>query len=68
MALYKGNWNIELSKCGDYIFIRREGLPGEVHVKSDFEGYVVDIWRDASKTTQPEVEATCAAEYVDLHP
>ena len=68
MALKKGNWTIGLSKCGNYIYIKRDGLPGEVHVKSETEGYVVDIWRDGSLVTDPEVEATCAAMYVDLHP
>lgn len=57
-----GAWRIR-GYGDDYLYADRPGLLGEVHIKSEAGGYVVDIW---SGGADPEVMSTCWAAYADL--
>lgn len=56
-------WLVDVSKDGQYIVIQRDGAPGQIHVKAEDEGFIVDIWND---TEPPEVVATAGATYTEL--
>lgn len=58
-------WVFQVSECGNYIYLHKDGYPGSFHIKSDTEGFVVDIWND---NDDPEVEATTFCLYTELEP
>lgn len=47
-------WVFQVSDCGNYIYL-----------KSDTEGFVVDIWND---NDDPKVQATTFCLYTELEP
>ena len=58
--LSAGDWHIEVD--GDYITIRFNGQNGVVQVKSDFDGFAVDIF---DKHLEESISA-CYATYDEL--
>ncbi len=63
--LRHGDWHITFNEREpNRVYIRNGAQPGEVHVKADDEGYVVDIWPDSFD----EVAASAAAPYNELGP
>lgn len=58
-------WLVDVSECGQYVYLHKDGCPGAIHIKSDTEGFVVDIWDDGN---QPEVQASTFCEYAQLEP
>jgi hypothetical protein len=59
-----GPWNVEVSPEGQYLYIDHEDHPGDIHIKADIDGFVVDVW-DSDKHA-PAVAASIAVEYVLL--
>jgi hypothetical protein len=43
-------WEVKQSDDNDYLYISRSGYPGEIHVKAESEGFVVDAWRSGDNT------------------
>jgi len=39
-------WLVNASDDGKYLYIQRDGAPGQVHVKAEDEGIVVDLYND----------------------
>lgn len=60
-------WNINTSDDGQYLYIERDGAPGQIHVKAEDEGYVVDIWT-YDGCGEPECVASTFALYTELEP
>jgi len=60
-----GGWCVSVSDCGKYLYVERSSAPGQVHIKAESEGFVVDIW---SSDNEPECRATTAATYSELEP
>jgi hypothetical protein len=56
-------WLVSASPDGQYLYIQRDGSPGQVHLKAEDEGLVVDLWNDHEPM---EVVATAAAAYTEL--
>jgi len=54
-------WLVNNSVDDKYVYIQLDGSPGQITVKSEAEGFVVDIWSD-----DLEVVATAAAMYTEL--
>lgn len=59
-----GDWRLKTSGDGEYLYVSREDKPGEIHIKADSEGYVLDVW--PSDETADESVATMAVLYEDL--
>lgn len=38
-------WMVHPSDHGDYLYVERCGAPGQIHIKAESEGFVVDFWR-----------------------
>lgn len=47
---------------GEYLYISRDGKPGEIIVKAECEGFVVDIWSEDKSYP----DGTTSALYTDL--
>jgi len=62
-AIELNGWLIVVSNEGDYLYITRDGSPGQVHVKAEDEGIVVDIWNDHEP---PMCVSTTYAHYPEL--
>lgn len=60
-------WNLNTSEDGQYLYIEREGKPGQIHVKADDEGFVVDVWT-YDGVDEPECVASTYALYDELTP
>lgn len=45
------------------VYLRRDGKPGDIHIKAEYEGFIVDIWPDGDP---PAPDAGCFALYQDL--
>lgn len=58
----KPAWRFSTSIDGQYAYLKREGQPGEVHIKAESEGLVVDVWNEGVT----EVVDTMAIPYEDL--
>ena len=56
-------WNVTVSDDGRYLYVSQGGSPGEIHIKQEDEGYVVDIWSDDDPPTSV---ASTAATYREL--
>ena len=54
-------------KDAQYLYIERDGAPGQIHVKAESEGFVVDIWT-YDGIDNPNCVATTAALYTELEP
>lgn len=57
-----GQWR--LSAAGENLYICCTGKPGDIHIKAEHEGFIVDVLDDELD----EVKATLAVEYVELVP
>lgn len=63
MKLEIDGWVIEFNSDNpQYVFLSHEDHPGDIHVKADDEGFVVDVWNEPGW----EVAATLAVTYADL--
>jgi hypothetical protein len=58
-------WEVTASDCGTYLYLERNGAPGQIHIKAEGEGFVVDIW---SSDVGPICVATTCATYSELEP
>jgi hypothetical protein len=58
--LKAGDWTIEVD--GDYVYLRFNNQEGKIQVKSDLEGFAVDIF----DSTLGEPVSSCYALYEDL--
>jgi hypothetical protein len=56
-------WQLTFSDDEQYMYVSRDGAPGEIHIKAEDEGYVVDIWSDDDP---PDVIAGTSAFYTEL--
>lgn len=61
MSAHMKGWHIHTSECGCYLYVSLGGKPGELHIKADGEGFVVDIWSDVD-----DVIAGTSASYSEL--
>lgn len=61
-----GPWSVEMSPGQRYLYIEHTEHPGDIHVKADIEGYVVDVWNGNKDAAS--VQASLAIEYIDLRP
>lgn len=59
-------WLINDSDDGQYIYLQRDGSPGQIHVKAEDEGFVVDIWADDEGTGSDYSVASTSALYTEL--
>lgn len=39
-------WSIKASDDGTYLYISKADKQGEIHIKAESEGYVVDAWSE----------------------
>ncbi len=60
-------WMLHTSDDGRYLYIERDGAPGQIHVKAEDEGFVVDIWT-YDGVGDPACVATTSATYIELEP
>ena len=58
-------WHVTASDDGHYLHIELDGAPGQIHVKAEDEGFVVDVW---SNDSEPKCVATTSALYTELEP
>ena len=58
-------WHVAASDDGQYLYIELDGAPGQIHVKAEDEGFVVDIWSD---DVGPTCVASTSAFYTELEP
>lgn len=56
-------WLISVSADGQYVHMQLDGSPGQVQVKADDEGLVVDIFND---NEEPESVGSTYALYAEL--
>lgn len=59
-----GPWNVEISPEGQYLYIDHDEHPGEIHIKADVDGFVLDVWNDDK--LNPQVGLGMAIEYAEL--
>lgn len=57
-------WLVSTSDDGQYLYIERDGAPGQIHIKAEDEGFVVDLW-DANLEN---CVSSAAATYPELEP
>lgn len=57
-------WGVTQSD-GDYLYVTRSGYPGELHIKAEGEGFVVDAWRHGD---EGECVATMSVMSSDMEP
>lgn len=55
----------QVSTCDEYLYATHTGAPGQIHIKAEAEGFVVDIW---SSGDEPVCVATTSAMYSELEP
>ena len=60
-------WMVSASEDGQYLYIERDGAPGQIHVKAEDEGFIMDIWT-YDGIGDPECIATTSALYTELEP
>lgn len=60
-------WHVTTSDDGTYLYIERDGAPGQIHIKAEDEGFVVDIWT-YDGVGEPECMATTCCAYTELEP
>lgn len=58
-------WYVSASDAGDYLYIERSNAPGQIHIKAESEGFVVDMW---SSDDEPVCVASTSAMYTELEP
>lgn len=57
-----GDWVIEFTDKPGRVRISNDQHPGNILIKAEVEGYIVDIWRDSYE----KVESGASALYSDL--
>lgn len=63
-TIKQSGWEIEFNdEEPNRVYLRREGKPGDIHIKAEHEGYVIDIWPDGDALAP---DAGCFALYQDL--
>ena len=65
---YTNKANLEgwqVSTCDEYLYATHTGAPGQIHIKAEAEGFVVDVW---SSNDEPVCVATTSAMYSELEP
>jgi hypothetical protein len=60
-----GGWHVEASRDSKYLYVKRDGRPGQVHVKAEDEGVIVDIWSDDDALPSSSAD-TASALWVEL--
>ena len=60
--LISNGWELSVSSCGNYAYAKRSDRPGQIDIKAEDEGYVVDIWDEDWQ----QVVAECHSLYCDL--
>lgn len=58
-------WFVSTSECGEYLYVERSNAPGEIHIKAESEGFVVDVW---SSDDDPVCVGSTSAMYTELEP
>lgn len=58
-------WSIKASPGGEYLYITKLGKPGDIHVKAEEEGLLVDIW-NTPHDDAPECMDSMMVAYSDL--
>lgn len=58
-------WAVKASKDGEYLYIQRLGKPGEINIKAEDEGLLVDIW-NTPHDDAPECMDSMMVAYSDL--
>lgn len=59
-------WHVAVSPLGEYLYVKRLGKPGDIHLKAEDEGFVVDMWNDSKDC--PECIDSMMVGYEDLTP
>lgn len=57
-------WSVKVGDLGDYLYVKRLGRPGDIHIKEEDEGIVMDVW-NASQDA-PECINSMMISYSDL--
>lgn len=65
MAAEVNGWLVSTSEDGQYLYVTLDGSPGQIHIKAEDEGFVVDIWADGD---DGECIASTSASYPELEP
>jgi len=55
----------QVSTCDEYLYATYTWAPGQIHIKAEAEGFVVDIW---SSDDEPVCVASTSAMYSELEP
>lgn len=63
-TLMHGGWRISVSDGGNYVYVCKDGRPGDIHIKAEGEGFVVDIINETNGAD--EVVASTYALYTEL--
>ena len=63
-----GGWAVTASEDGQHLYIELDGAPGQIHIKAEDEGFVVDIWETHTYLGDPQCVATTSATYRELEP
>ncbi len=65
-----GDWRVQESLDSTYLHVTHAHHPGQIDIKAETDGYVVDVWPDGEDEddvgTEMQVAATLAVEYVEL--
>lgn len=64
IAWLVGGWQVSTTHDGQYLYIGRDGAPGQIHIKAEDEGFVVDLWDE----TLENCVGSAAATYSELEP
>lgn len=59
-----GGWKVSTDDTGQYLYVERDGAPGQIHIKAEDEGFVVDLWDSKLENCT----ASAAATYTELEP
>lgn len=61
MIVFNDGWAIRTE--GEYLFVKRKDKPGEILVKAEDEGFVVEVWPEGEDV---DPEQTMGIFYTDL--
>ncbi len=56
-------WKVTAPPDGQYLYIERDGAPGQIHLKAEDEGFVIDLWSD---DTEPNCVSSTSALFTEL--
>ena len=60
-------WHVTASDDGQYLYIELDGAPGQIHIKAEDEGFIVDVWA-YDGIGDPTCVASTSALYTELEP